>query len=348
MRLPALLSDGRVVDFKLFTYEFTQHAIYYVIEKGDVKNVPSPLVRIHSACSFAHVLNSQRCDDKAQLDEAMLKIAESEAGLIIYAWPHEGRGVGMWDHTRVYVKQDEGEDTVSAYEALGLPIDSRDYGDCINILKDFGLKKIQLMTNNPAKVEDVKQAGIEVVRIPLIARLDKYNESQIKVKIEKLGHFYDLEKARTKSQVHFYEGIEGLEFLFQSMLEELTPNGVYYVLASGEMASTLGAYYDTFQKEKASRKIKSLILYGENMREKPAILEKTKGIKEFSPISSFSSDTFIYNDKVAIVSWLSTPPFAVLITSKETSESYKKIFNGFWGNIHELKLAVTQRRSGQK
>ena len=204
------------------------------------------------------------------------------------------------------------------------------------------------MTNNPAKVKDVKQAGIEVVRIPLIARLDKYNESQIKVKIEKLGHFYDLEKARTKSQVHFYEGIEGLEFLFQSMLEELTPNGVYYVLASGEMASTLGAYYDTFQKEKASRKIKSLILYGENMREKPAILEKTKGIKEFSPISSFSSDTFIYNDKVAIVSWLSTPPFAVLITSKETSESYKKIFNGFWGNIHELKLAVTQRRSGQK
>jgi len=185
MRLPSLLADGRVVNFKLFTYRFGNGGIYFVVEHGEVRNVYEPLVRLHSACSFAHVFNSQRCDDKFQLDEAMRKLADSKAGLIIYAWPHEGRGVGMWDHTRVYMEQDKGEDTVSAYQSLGLPIDSRDYQDTVSILKDFKVKRMRLLTNNPRKIKAFTDEGITVNRVPLIARLSKYNESQIKVKIKK-------------------------------------------------------------------------------------------------------------------------------------------------------------------
>ena len=253
----------------------------------------------------------------------------------------------MWNHTRVYIEQDKGEDTVSAYETLGLPIDSRNYNDCIDILKDFGIKRLRLMTNNPTKIKTLEEAGIKVARVPLIARLSKYNESQIKVNIEKLGHYYDLAEAKTKSQVLFYENIEGLKFVLNNMLEELTPGGIYYVLASGKMASALGHYYDTFQKEKVARKIESLILYGEDMKQRQDVLKKTQGEKEFYPFSSFSSDTFIYNDKVVIISWLSVPSFAVLITNCDTAESYKKMFSGFWKSASELK-STTRLRRGQK
>ena len=139
MCLPCLLNDGSVAEFKLYVYRFDEN-LYYVIEKGSISNAKPPLVRIHSTCSFAHVFNSQRCDCKSQLDEAMAKIAQSDAGLIIYIWSHEGRGVGMWEHVKVYMEQDKGEDTVTSYQKLGLPVDSRDYSNAATILKDYKLK----------------------------------------------------------------------------------------------------------------------------------------------------------------------------------------------------------------
>ena len=192
MRLPSMLSNGKIANFKLYTYKFPNKEEYYVLEKGEVKNSKNPLVRIHSACSFAHVFNSQRCDCKYQLDEAMIKV-ESDDGLIIYAWSHEGRSIGKWDHTRVYMEQDKRQDTVTSYEVLGLPIDKRDYDDIIEILKDYQLKQIRLLTNNPKKIEPVENAGIKVIRVPLIAKLNKFNESQIKIKVKKLGHFPDID-----------------------------------------------------------------------------------------------------------------------------------------------------------
>src|SRR3989344_5178760 len=98
MRLPCLLATGEVEHFKLYTYKFPKEKYYYVVERGKVKDSKNPLVRIHSACSFAHVFSSQRCDCHAQLNEALIKISEGREGLIIYAWPHEGRSVGMWNH----------------------------------------------------------------------------------------------------------------------------------------------------------------------------------------------------------------------------------------------------------
>ncbi len=333
MRLPSLLADGRVVNFKLFTYRFGADRIYFVVERGDVRNNTNPLVRLHSACSFAHVLNSQRCDDRFQLDEAMIKIAESKAGLVIYAWPHEGRGVGMWNHTRVYVEQDKGADTVSAYQVLGLPVDSRDYADTIKILQDYKISSMRLLTNNPRKVGAFERAGITITRKPLIARLTKHNESQLAVKVEKLGHYYDLLGARDKSQVLFYEGISALKTVLLEMLDELTPGGEYQVFASGKMSSTMGSYYTLFQKQKLSREIHSKILYSESMRKRKTVLAATKGNKRFYPLSSFPSDTFIYGrDKVLIVSWKSKPPFAVPILNREAAVSYRKIFSGFWNS----------------
>lgn len=186
-----MLSNGEMANFKLYTYRFPGEKDYYAVEKGNVSNSKNPLVRIHSACSFAHVFNSQRCDCKFQLDEALVEIAKNKTGLVIYAWPHEGRSVGKWNHTRVYIEQDKGEDTVSSYEVLGLPVDQRDYSDVVEILKDYGIKKLRLLTNNPKKIESIKKTGIEVERVSLIAKLSEHNESQIMTKIKKLGHYND-------------------------------------------------------------------------------------------------------------------------------------------------------------
>ncbi len=191
MKLPSLLSNGEVVNFMLYTYRFSGEKDYYVVEKGNVRNSKNPLVRIHSACSFAHVFNSQRCDCKSQLDDSLIEIVKNKTGLVIYAWSHEGRGVGKWNHTRVYMEQDKGEDTVSSYEVLGLPIDKRDYSDTVEILKDYDIKKLRLLTNNPKKVEFVKNTGIEVERVSLTAKLNEHNESQIITKIKKFGHYND-------------------------------------------------------------------------------------------------------------------------------------------------------------
>lgn len=334
MKLPASLINGQVAYFKLFTFRFPGEKIYSVIEKGNPRHAGNPLVRVQSACSFAHVFDSQRCDDRAQLDEAMAKIAESDNGLIIYAWPHEGRGVGMFDHTRVYMQQDRGEDTVTSYATLGLPIDARDFGDVVTILKDYKVKRMKLLTNSPSKINIFKKAKIQVTRVPLIAKLSKFNKAQLKAKIKKLGHFLDLKKASEKNSVLFYEGRRGLRFALQEMLEELTPRKIYRVFASGNMPKVLGSYYRIFQKEKSVRKIESLILYSEEMKKHKRILSATRGIKKFYSFHPFSSDIFIFNDKVLMISWTSNPPFGSLVVNKALAESYRKIFDSIWRSVN--------------
>ncbi|MCX6798555.1 MAG: GTP cyclohydrolase II [Candidatus Diapherotrites archaeon] len=190
-RLPAMLSTGAVEEFKLFFYSFGSEA-FYVLVKGEVTGKENVLVRVHSACSFGHVFHSQRCDCWEQLGRAMQLIAK-EGGILIYAWGHEGRAVGFENHVRVYMKQDEGFDTVDSYLELGLPIDKRDYSLCAAILKDFKIGKIRLLTNNPRKITGLERQGIQVSRVPLMVKLSEFNESQIKAKREKLGHLYEPE-----------------------------------------------------------------------------------------------------------------------------------------------------------
>lgn len=189
-RLPSMLSTGNVEEFKLFFYQI-EGELFYVLVKGEQEGKENVLVSIRSACSFGHVFHSQRCDCQEQLDKAMQLIAK-EGGILIYALDHEGRGVGFENHVRAYMKQDEGFDTVDSYLELGLPIDKRDYSSCASILEQFGIKKIRLLTNNPRKVNSLENYGIKVERVSLPVKLSKFNESQIRVKKEKLGHLYEL------------------------------------------------------------------------------------------------------------------------------------------------------------
>jgi len=142
------------------------------------------------------------------------------------------------------------------------------------------------------------------------------------------------EQAKTKQQVSIYEGVRGLKSALQNMLKELSPSGAYCVFASGNMADTIGPYYSIYQKEKEKNKIRSLVIYDEEFKKRRDILKLTSGTIKFYPLTYFPTDTFIYNDKVLIVIWNANPPFAILITNKQTAESYRKIFNVFWKNAH--------------
>ena len=142
------------------------------------------------------------------------------------------------------------------------------------------------------------------------------------------------EQAKIKQQVSIYEGIRGLKSVLQNMLKELTPNGTYYVLASGNMADSLGPYYNIYQKEKNKNKIKSLIIYDEQFKKRKDVVKITYGAVKFYPLTYFPTDTFIYNDKVLIVIWNANPSFAILIINKQTSQSYKKFFDVFWKSAH--------------
>lgn len=133
-----------------------------------------------------------------------------------------------------------------------------------------------------------------------------------------------------KQQVAIYEGLKGLKSALNNMLKELSPNGTHYVFASGNMADAVGYYYKIYQETKRRNKIKTQIIYDESFKTRKDIIKSTVGDIKFYPLSYFPTDTWIYNDKVLIVTYNANPPIAILITNKQTAESYKKIFNGFW------------------
>ncbi len=148
-------------------------------------------VRVHSACLTAEVLGSMKCDCKSQLDYALQYIADNQ-GMVIYL-PQEGRGVGLVNKIRAYALQEQGMDTVDANRALGLPDDARDYSDAAIILSDLGVKKIRLLTNNPAKVSALKALGIDVVeRIPLPLMANKHSSGYLNTKRKRMGHLLEI------------------------------------------------------------------------------------------------------------------------------------------------------------
>lgn len=187
IKMPTRLGKQSIAHFKLYLFRL-QKSDYYVLEKGHVKGSIWPLLRIHSACNTAQIFHSLRCDCHAQLEMARQVIQRAHQGLIIYVVNHEGRGVGPFNHIRVYQKQDEGYDTIDSYLTLGLPVDSRDYSEIEGIFRWFKLKKIRLLTNNPRKISALEKMNIEIQREPLITKLHKYNKSQIEFRIKKLGH----------------------------------------------------------------------------------------------------------------------------------------------------------------
>jgi 3,4-dihydroxy 2-butanone 4-phosphate synthase/GTP cyclohydrolase II len=161
-----------------------------VLVMGDVAQARDPLVRLHSSCFTGDLLDSLRCDCGDQLHMALDMIGREGAGVLVYL-PQEGRGIGLVEKIRAYELQDKGLDTVEANLALGFKADSRDYGIGIQLLKDLGLRRVRLLTNNPKKTDAFIYGGfdLEVVdQVPILPPVHEFNERYLATKREKLGH----------------------------------------------------------------------------------------------------------------------------------------------------------------
>lgn len=161
---------------------------HVALVKGDIQPETPTLVRVHSECLTGDVFGSLRCDCNDQLVAAMQLVEKEGTGIVLYM-RQEGRGIGLLNKLKAYKLQDEGMDTVEANEKLGFRPDLRDYGIGAQILRDLGVGKMRLMTNNPKKVVGLHGYGLEIVeRVPLEVDSNSFNERYLKVKRDKLGH----------------------------------------------------------------------------------------------------------------------------------------------------------------
>ncbi|MGB0715537.1 MAG: 3,4-dihydroxy-2-butanone-4-phosphate synthase [Phycisphaerae bacterium] len=146
------------------------------------------LVRVECECMTGHMFHSQRCDCGQQLERAMQLIQERGKGAVVYL-RQEGRGIGLHNKLRAYELQDQGFDTVEANEKLGFPADRRDYGVGAQILRDLGLRRLEILTNNPKKVSRLEVYGLSVDKqVPIEIPANEHNEKYLRTKREKLGH----------------------------------------------------------------------------------------------------------------------------------------------------------------
>ena len=158
---------------------------------GEINPDEPVLVRVHSECMTGDVFGSQRCDCGPQLHKAMEMIKQEGKGVILYL-RQEGRGIGLANKIRAYELQDQGMDTVEANLHLGFPKDARDYGIGAQILREIGVRKIRLMTNNPSKRVGISGYGLEIVeRVPLVIEANKNNVQYLNTKKEKMGHVFN-------------------------------------------------------------------------------------------------------------------------------------------------------------
>jgi len=161
------------------------------IVKGDVTGRDDVPVRVHSECLTGDAIGSLRCDCRDQLESALKTIGQIEYGILIYM-RQEGRGIGLTNKIRAYGLQDHGYDTVEANVALGFRDDEREYSVAAHILHSLKVNSIQLMTNNPRKIEDLTKYGVKVIgRIPHIIPPNNYNRFYLETKKLKSGHLID-------------------------------------------------------------------------------------------------------------------------------------------------------------
>ena len=157
---------------------------------GELEGEQAPLVRVHSSCVTGDLLSSLRCDCGDQLHAAMRTMAEEGRGALIYL-EQEGRGIGLVEKMRAYQLQEAGLDTVEANQKLGHKPDLRDYGIGAQVMSDLGLKKIRVMTNNPAKVRGIDGYNIEIVDwVPIQVEPNEHNLKYLQTKRGKMGHIF--------------------------------------------------------------------------------------------------------------------------------------------------------------
>ena len=181
-------------EFRLHLYHNNQDdKEHLALILGDVAGRPDVLVRLHSECFTGDVLGSRRCDCGEQLQYAMQQIAAQGSGVLLYL-RQEGRGIGLLDKLRAYNLQDEGFDTVEANLMLGHQADERDYTVAARILEDLGIHSLRLLTNNPAKIDHLKELGMAVTeRVPVEPTIYAENADYIFTKVTRMHHLLDLD-----------------------------------------------------------------------------------------------------------------------------------------------------------
>jgi 3,4-dihydroxy 2-butanone 4-phosphate synthase / GTP cyclohydrolase II len=166
----------------------TTGEIHMALIKGEWEENEAVLVRVHSSCVTGDIFGSCRCDCGTQLHDAMTMIEREGKGVILYM-KQEGRGIGLLNKLKAYKLQEQGMDTVEANLNLGFDMDQRDYGVGAQILRDLGITRMRLLSNNPAKRSAIQGYGLEIVeKVPLITPVNKHNEKYMNTKRDKMGH----------------------------------------------------------------------------------------------------------------------------------------------------------------
>ena len=187
-RLPTEIGEFRIAGYR----SLVSDEEFVVLYKGALaENIPT-LVRIHSQCLTGDVFGSTKCDCGPQLQRAMELIEQEGRGVIVYQ-QQEGRGIGIINKIRAYALQDEGADTIEANERLGLGADLREYAQCVEILRDLGLRKVKVLSNNPEKIQAMRDGGLEVTeRVPIEFKPSKNTLKYLTTKKFQMGHLLHL------------------------------------------------------------------------------------------------------------------------------------------------------------
>ena len=188
-KLPTQIGDFMIAGYR----SLTSSEEFVVLFKGELNRDVPTLVRIHSQCLTGDVFGSIKCDCGPQLEEAMRLIEENGTGAIVYQ-QQEGRGIGIVNKIRAYALQDQGADTVEANERLGFEVDAREYNQCAEILFDIGLCKVRVISNNPEKLQALRDAGLRIVeRVPIEVDAQEPAAHYMRTKKEKMGHLLDFD-----------------------------------------------------------------------------------------------------------------------------------------------------------
>jgi GTP cyclohydrolase II len=182
----------RYGDFAMHIYNSATQQEHVALTVGTIDAGTPIYVRLHSECFTGDIFSSQRCDCGEQLDLSLRFLQHHGCGILLYL-RQEGRGIGLTNKIRAYALQDQGLDTVDANLALGMPEDMRDYGDAAEMLLDLGVRQVILLTNNPHKIEGLRQHGIDVIqRLPLMVQPNTDNLHYFQTKRDRMGHLLPL------------------------------------------------------------------------------------------------------------------------------------------------------------